>query len=142
MTEKQFEICIRAVIQYQNKILVCQHKKKSYYFFPGGHLNFGESIPHALSREIKEELGIIIKKYKFIGVIDNVFKENRRKHHEINLVFDAKVNKISEKSKENHLNFILFNKNRFSKEKVLPIALQKAILNWLKNRNFFWASQI
>lgn len=142
MVEKQFEVCIRAIIQHQNKILVCWHKKKDYCFFPGGHLKFGESIPHSLSREVKEELGIIVKKYKFIGIIDNVFIENRQKHHEIDLVFDVKVNRISQKSKEKHLNFILFDKNRFSKEKILPIALQKNILNWLKNGNFFWASQI
>jgi len=142
MKEKQFEICIRAIIRHQNKILVCKHKKKNYYFFPGGHLNFGECVPHALSREIKEELGVSIKKYNFIGVIDNVFSENKQKHHEIDFVFDAKVNKVSEKSKEKHLKFVLFNKKRFSEEKVLPIALQKMILKWLKNKKFFWASQI
>ena len=139
---RKFEICIRAIIQRRTKILVCHHKEKDYYFLPGGHLNFGESIPKALLREIREELGIGIKKYSFAGLVDNIYKEDNQKHHEINLVFNVLPEKISEKSKEKHIDFFFFDKNRFSKEKVLPRALQKAILRWLKNKKIFWVSQI
>jgi len=138
----KFEVCIRAIIRDKNKILVCWSKEKGYYFFPGGHLNFGESIPKALSREIREELGIGVKDYSFAGLVDNIYKEDNQKHHEINLVFNVIPDKISEKSKENHIDFVFFDKNKFSKEKVLPIALQKAILRWLKNKKVFWVSQI
>ena len=139
---EKFEVCIRAIIRHQNKILVCHHKEKGYYFFPGGHLNFGESIPKALSREIKEELGIGVKDYSFVGLVDNIYKEDNQKHHEINLVFNVIPDKISEKSKEDHIDFVFFDKNRFLKEEVLPIALQKAILRWLRNKKIFWVSQI
>jgi 8-oxo-dGTP diphosphatase len=142
MKNKEFEVCIRAIIHHRNKILVCQDKKEGFYFFPGGHLKFGENIQDALSRELKEELNVKIKKVSFIGVVDNIFMHINRKHHEINLVFDVGVNKISEKSKEDHIDFILFSKSKFSKEKILPIALQKAILKWMKNKRIFWASQM
>ena len=102
----------------------------------------GESIKEALFREIKEELNIIVKKIKFIGLVDNIYEEDGQKHHEINLVFEAKVDKISTKSKEDHIDFFFFDKDKFSKEKVLPIALQKAILKWLKDKKVFWATQI
>ena len=138
---EKFEICIRAIIQSQGKILVCWNKEKGYYFFPGGHLNFLESIPKALSRELKEELGIKIKKFSFIGLVDNIYKEERKKHHEINLVFKVIPEKIISESKENHISFLFFDKKKFKKEKVLPIALQKAILKWQKDKKFFWASQ-
>jgi 8-oxo-dGTP pyrophosphatase MutT (NUDIX family) len=139
---EKFEICIRAIIQNKGKILVCFHKKKRYYFFPGGHLEFGESIPDALFREIKEELGIKIKKFSFIGLVDNFYKEEGKKHHEINLVFHVIPEKIVLESREDHISFFFFDKEKFKKEKVLPIALQKAILKWQKNKKFFWASQI
>jgi ADP-ribose pyrophosphatase YjhB (NUDIX family) len=86
---ENFEVCIRAIIQNKGKILVCFNKEKGYYFFPGGHLNFGEEIGKALSREIKEELGMKIKKFSFIGLVDNVYKEDGKRHHEINLVFNV-----------------------------------------------------
>lgn len=139
---KNFEVCLRAIIQNRGKILICFQKKKGYYFFPGGHLNFGESVKNALFREIKEELNVKILKYSFIGIIDNIFIEDKQKHHEINLVFKVRVDKIREKSKERHIDFIFLDKNKFSKEKILPIALQKAILKWLKDKKIFWASQI
>jgi len=142
-----FEVCIRAIIFHQNKILICLHREKGYYFFPGGHLNFGESVKDALFREVKEELNATVKKYSFIGVIDNIYEEQKQKHHQINLVFHIIVDKIYgkkeiEETKKNHIAFIFFNIKRFKKEKVLPIALQKAILKWQKNKKFFWASQI
>lgn len=139
---RNFEVCIRAIIQDKGKILVCYNKDKGYYFFPGGHLEFGEKIQDALFREMKEELNVRIKQFKFIGVVDNIYEENKEKHHEINLVFEIKVDKVREKSREDHIDFIFFDKNKFKKEKILPIALQKAILKWQKDKKIFWASQI
>lgn len=138
---KNFEVCIRAIICRKDKILICRNREKGYYFFPGGHLNFGEKIKDALLREIKEELNLKMKKIKFIGMVDNIYEENKTKHHEINLVFETKTERITQESKEDHIDFILFDKKRFLKEKVLPIALQKAILKWQKDKKFFWASQ-
>jgi 8-oxo-dGTP pyrophosphatase MutT (NUDIX family) len=92
---ENFEICIRAIIQDKGKILVCFLKKEGIYFFPGGHLEFGESIPDALFREIKEELGIKIKKFSLIGLVDNFYEEEGKKHHEINLVFSCYPRKNS-----------------------------------------------
>jgi len=139
---ENFELCIRTIIQNKGKFLVCFHKEKIYYFFPGGHLEFGESIPHALFREVKEELGIKIKKFSLIGLVDNFYEEEGKKHHEINLVFHVIPEKIASESREDHISFFFFDKKKFKKEKVLPIALQKAILKWQKDKKFFWASQI
>ena len=139
---ENFEVCIRTIVRQGEKILLCWNKEKNYYFFPGGHLEFGEKIQDALFREMKEELNVKVKKIKFIGLVDNIYKEEGQKHHEINLVFEANVDKISERSRENHIGFIFLDKKRFKKEKILPIALQKAILKWLKDKKIFWASQI
>ena len=141
MKNREFEVCVRVIIFKKNKILICKNRKRDYYFFPGGHINFGESVSEALLREIKEELGIPIKKYKFIGTVENIFREDKR-HHEFNLVFEVKPGEFRSESKENHISFVLFDLNRFSKEKIFPIALKKAILKWLKNKKIFWASQI
>ncbi len=53
--KKHFEVCVRGVIIRRGKILVCRHKEKKYYFFPGGHIDFGETAEAALLRELKEE---------------------------------------------------------------------------------------
>jgi len=52
------------------------------------------------------------------------------------------VNKISNESKENHIEFIWLEIEQFAKERVLPIALQKALIKWLKQGRLFWMSQV
>lgn len=138
---KNFEICVRGVVFYKNKILICKLKKENFYFFPGGHLKFGEAIKEALFREFKEELGIEIKKYSLIGVVDNIFLWKRRKHHEFNFVFEILLKKIKVAPRERKLDFFLVKLNEFKKMEILPLALKKAILKWKKDKKFFWASQ-
>lgn len=137
-----FELCVRVIIQQNGKILVCKNKEKNYYFFPGGHINFGETAEKALERELKEELYISIKNISFIGAIENVFEEEGKKHHELDLVFNVKAEKVRDKSKEDHIDFIFLDIKKFSKEIVFPLALRDNILKWIKNGKIFWASQI
>ncbi len=132
------EVISRAFILVNNKILLCRQLGRDYYFFPGGHVEFGESTKEALAREIKEELGVSIKNSSFIGAVDNIYNKNNQKHQEINLVFSAQIKKLDVLSKEDHIEFILKDLESFSKEKVLPIVLRDAIVEWLKNKQPFW----
>jgi len=141
-SQKEIEITIRLIIQDRGKFLLCKDKYKDYYFLPGGHVEFGESVKQALAREIKEELGLPVQKHKFIGAVENLYIENNRKRHEISLVFEVKVKNLKARSKENHIDFFLKNKKELTKEKILPIALTKSVLRWLKDKKLFWASQI
>ena len=145
---KNIEICVRAIIQSRGRILVCWHKEKKYYFFPGGHVEFGEMAEFALIRELKEELDIVVKNLSFIGVVENFYKEirdkhkeHRGKHHEINLVFSVLVERVKDKSLEDHIDFYFLNKKDFARKKIFPIALKKAVIVWLKNKKIFWKSQ-
>jgi len=140
--KKEIEILVRAIIQDNGEILVCRKIGKRYYFFPGGHVEFGESAKKALARELKEELGINIKKASFIGVSEHCFTEERTRRHEINLFFHVLPEKLDTKSKENHLRFFLFDKNQLTKKVVLPKPSKEAVLKWLKNKRSFWVSEI
>ena len=137
-----FEICARAIIQNNGNILVCYEKGKGYYFTPGGHIEFGESAKEALFRELKEELNISIKKYSFMGAVENVFIQDNEHHHELDLVFNVEAENVSDKSEEDHIDFLFMDIKRFSQEKILPIALHKVLLKWLRDKKMFWASQI
>lgn len=148
MKPNNFEICARAIIKNKGKILLCWHKSKKYYFFPGGHVDFGETAESALVRELKEELDIKVKKVSFIGIVENIYiekrdkhKQHRGKHHEINLVFNVLAEKAKEKSLEDHIDFVFLNNKEFKKEKVLPLSLQKNVIRWLKDKKMFRTSQ-
>lgn len=138
----KIEILVRAIIQEKGKILVCRKIRKKYYFFPGGHVEFRESAKDALNRELKEELGVNVKKSFFIGGSEHRFTENGTKRQEINLSFFVLPKKLNTKSKENHLRFFLFDKKQMAKENVLPKSLKQAVLKWLKDKKPFWVSEI
>lgn len=136
-----FEICARALIKKDGKILVCKNKRKDFYYFPGGHVDFGETAGVALSRELKEELDIKVKSMSFIGTIENIYKDDGMKHHEINLVFNVLAQKVKDKSMEDYIDFFFFNEKEFKKTKVLPLVLRKSVIRWSKDKRMFWASK-
>jgi ADP-ribose pyrophosphatase YjhB (NUDIX family) len=133
-----FEIIVRGIIIKNRKILVCKNKKKDFYYFPGGHVEPGESAEYALVRELKEELNLSVKKLSFMGAGENVYKDESGKHHEVNLIFEVKAGKVKDKSMENHIDFFFFDVKRFTREKFLPAAIKKSVLKWLKEREVFW----
>ncbi len=111
-------------------------------------MEFGEAAEPALIRELKEELDITVGKLSFIGVVENIYKENRDKHkehrgkhHEINLVFSVSAEKMKDKSLEDHIDFVYFDEGRFRKEKIFPASLQKSVIKWLENKKTFWVKQ-
>ena len=75
---KKFVIRCRAVIIHKGKLLVVKHPQNtSFAVLPGGHLEWGEDIKEAMSREITEELGIVPKIGRLLYV--NNFIQGKRK---------------------------------------------------------------
>lgn len=60
------------ILHKGNEFLAEQRKLSEDYFpgavlFPGGHIDESETPEQALVREIKEELGVTVLEYKFLG---------------------------------------------------------------------------
>ncbi len=139
--KNKFELCVRAIIQDADRILVCKNKENDYYYFPGGHIEFGETAKQALIRELNEELEILVKRVSFIGVGENIFNQEGQEYHEINLVFEVLADEVEDKSREDEIDFFFFDREKFSKEEVLPIFLKEAIIKWRKDKKLFWLEQ-
>lgn len=60
----------KALIVFQGKILVITEKTSdgaTIHDFPGGGIEFGETVTEALIREVKEEVGLDVKPVKPVG---------------------------------------------------------------------------
>lgn len=102
-------------------------------------MEFGEKVEHALARELKEELGIAVKKTRFIGAVPNVYIYQNVRHHELNLVFWVEPRSFASiQSRESHIDFVWRDLKSFGSEPFLPVKLKKAVTQWVKSRKTFW----
>jgi 8-oxo-dGTP diphosphatase len=70
-----------AIIEDEGKFLITQRPIENHnggrWEFPGGKVDFGEDLRKCLEREIKEELGIIIKADKILEYSSHVYNETK-----------------------------------------------------------------
>ncbi len=62
---------------------------KHFYRLPGGRIEFDESSEQALRREIQEELGSEIENLRLLDVVENRFKYEGKRGHEIVFVYSG-----------------------------------------------------
>lgn len=137
----EMEIIVRALIVRDRKILVCQTEGREYFFLPGGHVEFNETMRQALRRELYEEMGAILKDIQFIGGIENLFDQDGRRHHEISFVFMADIDIQNVVSKESHVSFYWFPMDKFIESRIVPPALKDVVLQWIAEREPFFIEE-
>lgn len=142
MEWRNFELIVRAVIRSRASILLCWLKDRRYYFLPGGHVETGEGVRRALERELHEELGLRVKVQEIIGAVENVYRGRFGLHDELNVIATVTLSTPNVSARENHIAFHWVPVRGLSQKRILPRALKRALLTWLRNRKPFFASEI
>ena len=132
------ELIVRALIIRDRKILVCQTAGRDYFFLPGGHVEFSETLRDALRRELYEEIGAILKEAAFIGGVENLFMQDGVQKHEISFVFNTEVDVKQIVSREDHVSFFWFSMDQFIEANIAPPAMKDAILEWTAEKDAFF----
>ena len=68
-------LAIDAVIIRNKKILLIRRGNapcKDLWALPGGHVDWNETVDETVVREVMEETGLSVKKFKLIGVYSNI----------------------------------------------------------------------
>jgi 8-oxo-dGTP diphosphatase len=133
------EILARGIVQdSEGRVLVCQNVGRDYFYFPGGHVETGETCVQALNREFQEELGVSVKTTQFIGGSEHQFVEAGIARQEINIAFATELSEITTHSKEAHMKFFLFTKEELKEKIVFPEKMKQAVIDWLETKKSFW----
>ena len=126
------------VDQTSDKVLFCSPKDRSYYYLPGGHIEFAEPVHFALARELWEEMGLEVssEKFSFLGASENIFDQNGVQHHEINIFFSIDGVAFSSEqqilSNEENIEFSWISILELAAIPVLPASLATMITGWVK----------
>jgi 8-oxo-dGTP diphosphatase len=81
MKSQRPQVGVGAIIQKDGKVLLGKRRGShgaGSWSFPGGHLEFGESVEDCLRREVLEEVGITVKNIRMGPFTNDVFANEQR----------------------------------------------------------------
>ena len=132
------ETIARGICVKNGYILVCRNRKVGNLYFPGGHIEFGETGAEALEREVREEMGVESSAREFLGCCEHRFDQHGKPHAEINLVYALEIPTLAPgkavPSCEDWIAFEWMPVGELAGSAVEPAALRVRALDWHARR--------
>ena len=77
--KKYPKVAVVVILRYKDRMLILKHKNGALKF-PGGKMEWGESILGALKRELKEELSFSLKREPELFSVFNYISKDKKEH--------------------------------------------------------------
>ena len=122
--EKRPFVGVAVIVIKDNKILLGKRKNShgsGTWQFPGGHLEFNESIKDCARRELFEETGIKIKKLRFGPYTNDIFQKEKKHYITLFVVADYDSGVLELKEPEKCEKWDWFEWNKLPEPSFLPI---------------------
>lgn len=128
------------LVAYDPQDVPCHYYElgTSFYYLPGGHIDFQETAKDAVIRELKEETGYSAHLERFLGIVEHTWQfkgDDICCHtHEYNLIFKADLPlepPTLPPLLEAHVAFKWIPLHQISEVDLRPAALKKLIHEWL-----------
>ncbi len=121
----------RAVVVRDGRVLLVQERTAGYWFFPGGHVEEGETPEEAVVRELGEELGVGAVVEGSLGQIENNYVADGMERREVNHVFAVRIDAEDPESQEPDLAAGWKGVEELAHEDVRPQVLVELVLRSL-----------
>lgn len=145
MQKDYIRVVVRGIILVEGCILIARCKGATTTFLPGGHVEFGESLPVALARELLEEVGLDVQVSHYLGMVEHQWLDSDRQRHQINHIFAVSLPSVNVplplESHEDHLEFLWVQPSKLSMHNLLPSPLIELVKHFINgDRSTFWRS--
>lgn len=117
------EVIVRAVLRNGPRVLLAQMDGYEFWFLPGDTVRLGEGAQEALHRAINDELALDARIGDLVAVAENQYELDGQVHHELNLVFDTRVDAAVSTSHVPELHFEWFDYDALDNLDIRPAAL-------------------
>lgn len=138
----EIEILARAVILRGKSVLLARSRGADHTFLPGGHVLPGEAMAAAVSRELREELGVPCEIVSYLGAVEHAWADDAGPHHEINHCFlvtsDALDGSADPESREAQLEFLWADVGRLGERKLMPGPLRELVRELSQGTREVW----
>ena len=87
-------LLVAVAILRDGKILLVKEEAEPYnreWVLPQGYVKSNETLEEAAKREVREELGVMVEMWRFVGVYDDFVQENERILHYVTVCFLARI---------------------------------------------------
>jgi len=126
----------------KGEILLTKRKfppKKGFWDLPGGFIDFGETVEESLRREIKEELGMELKKISYFNSYWSYYPYKGIRYQTLCHVFIGKYQEEKLSIKDDIIDYKFFPKDKIISQDIF----QKLSFNDVKNslKDYILASQ-
>ncbi|MFQ5944202.1 MAG: NUDIX domain-containing protein, partial [Anaerolineales bacterium] len=138
---------VRAVIEDDGRFLIAHTKGADNVYLPGGHVQAGEGMKHALARELDEELGVEVEVGEYFGAVEHAWVADGVHSHEINHCFEVASPELhsarSPVSLEDHIEFFWLSPSEFEERNLQPAPVRQLLSKWrTESRRLGWASTL
>lgn len=115
---------VAAIIIKSGKVLLGKRKGthgSGAWAFPGGHLEFNESIEDCARREVFEETGLTVKNCRFAAVTNDIFYQNRKHYVTLFVACEYDIGTLEIKEPEKCEQWDWFHWNEFPRPLFLSL---------------------
>ena len=133
--EKYPKVAVVVILRYKDRILMLKHKNGALKF-PGGKIEWGESILGALKRELKEELNYSLEKEPELFSVFNYISKDKKEHTVFIDYFYPLAKKPKLTSPEKLKIFWLTKRELIAKNIIKDKKFLDKIFSWKKPRDF------
>lgn len=138
---KQYpKVGVAVIIIKNNKVLLGKRfgsHGEGTWQFPGGHLEFNESLENCAKREVSEEVGLEIANVRFGALTNDIFHQENKHYITIFMVADYLDGQPQNLEPQKSREWDWFEWSKFPKEIFLPIRnLQKQNFSPFKDKKF------